>query len=106
MAVELTTVVRVDGDAHVDFDEMVGRLDDAVRAAITELGMVAVTAYFVAPDAGAKNIHVGLRFERMQTQYIEDTADEVLERAFELLADADDVERRDVRSLRSQLVSA
>lgn len=106
MAVELTTVVGVNERADLSFAELAERLDGAVPAAIVELGMGDVSAYFVTPDWGTKHLQVGLRFERMDPQHIESVADEILELAFKIAASGESSGTSDVRRLRSQLVSA
>ncbi|MFF7291116.1 hypothetical protein ACFY9N_01150 [Microbacterium sp. NPDC008134] len=107
VAVELTTMVRVDGARPVPYDVLVEKLDDAVRRAIADLGMAGITAYFVAPDLDVEGFRVGLRFEGMDPEFIEETADDVLSKAFALAnGDASGKPAREVQRVRSQLVSA
>lgn len=104
MAVELTTVVQVSSEATAPWSSLVENLEHAVGVAISDLGMAAVTAYFVRPDADARNIQVGLRFNGMDAGHIEDAATELLEHAFEIASSVNSSD--DVRRVRSQLVSA
>jgi hypothetical protein len=102
VAVELTTVVRVEGASTDSLESLAKNLEDAVATAINDLGMAAVTAYFVVPERS--QLQVGLRFEGMAPENIEGTATDVLEHAIQIATSVE--HKSEVRRVRSQLVSA
>lgn len=106
MAVELTTTVRVDGAPAELLPELAARLEDAVRRAIQDLGMAGITAYYASVDTAVEDIRVGLRFNGLLEEHIEETADEVLELAFQLAERSNGAAVSEVTRVGSQLVGA
>ena len=105
MAVELTTIVRVYGADATVLPELAANLEAALVEAIANLGMAAVKAYFVAPEPHGARLRVGLRFEGMEAEHIEDAASELLDETFKI-ANGEVRQTRELRRVGSQLVSA
>ncbi|WP_152642467.1 hypothetical protein [Microbacterium sp. SA39] len=80
----LTTSISFPMLAPERLGEVAERLDHAVYEATGDVA--AVTGYFVAVNAGAGEIEVGLRFEGMAPRYINETAHELLESVLKQVA--------------------
>lgn len=76
---ELTTTVRFNGADVSTAERIATELDDAIRAEIKEQGAGSIRQYFVR-TVGV-TVQVGLRFNGMDPDHVEETADEVLEGA-------------------------
>lgn len=102
---ELTTTVKVDGVAVGDLQAIADAVETALVDAIREEGQMAVTGYFVIAQPGDSSLMIGMRFEGMDVQYIEETATDLLTLALERLGGFKD---RGVKARRtsSQLVGA
>lgn len=84
---ELTTTVHFPTIKAHRMEDFARKLDIAVNAVLREYP--AVTAYLVERGAEAGDISFGLRFEGANPRYMEDMADEVLEKAVDSIAAAE-----------------
>lgn len=87
---ELTTTVRVDGVSAAELPAVADAVESALVSAIQEEGQLTVTGYFVAARATENSLQIGLRFEGMDPQFIEETASELLKLALERLGEFKD----------------
>lgn len=73
---ELTTTVRFDPEQYPDLGAAAESLEGALLDAMVEESIVTIKAYFVRTLGDV--VQVGLRFEGMNSMYVEETADDLL----------------------------
>lgn len=78
--VEYVAALELPNHAISNLDVVLSRLTVAVEEAIAD--SPAVTAYFVQHMSGSNEIHVGLRFEDVKSDLVEDWADEIMRDTF------------------------
>lgn len=81
---ELTTTVTFHTIEAHELESFARKLASAVGAVVSDYP--AVVAFLVEPDASTGDLNYGLRFKAVDPQFVEDMADEILEKAVELLA--------------------
>jgi hypothetical protein len=100
---ELTVSLSINSTSTELLDAHVTSLEEALVNVISEVP--AITAYFVTGDYEAFEVNVGLRFERMKAEYVEDVANDVIDAAIAAASNANTSGPRVVRE-ESTLVPA
>lgn len=81
---DLTTTVRFGGTSIENAVRIAEALDDALLTQIKQQGAGAIKGYYVRPVG--LNVQVGLRFQGMPAENVEETADDVLTAALETVS--------------------
>lgn len=97
----MSTVTFHDVEVH-ELEEFAVKLADAVRDVLGDYP--AVEEFLVEADMSTGDINFGLRFISVDPAYIDDLADEILEKAVELVATRDGVKPADAEREESVLV--
>jgi len=84
---ELVTTVTFHDLPLAIFESFVHRLAGAVREAVSDYP--AVEAFLVEPGQTAGDINYGLRFKAVDPAFADDMANEILEKAVEIIAESD-----------------
>jgi hypothetical protein len=83
---ELTTTIMFPGVS--DLVAYAAKLSDAVRTVVQEY-VGTVTAFLVYPDTTSGDVTYGIRFAAIEPSYMDDIADEILDKAVALVAERD-----------------
>ncbi|MGN7977453.1 hypothetical protein ACTJJ4_07750 [Microbacterium sp. 22195] len=83
---ELTTTVMLPDVA--DLAAYAAKLSDATRIVVQDY-VGTVTAFLVYPDSESNDVTFGLRFAAIEPAYMDDIADEILDKAVALVAERD-----------------
>lgn len=100
---ELTTTVM-----FPEVSDLVGyatKLSDAVRTVVQEY-VGTVTAFLIYPDTASGDVTYGLRFAAIDPSYMDDIADEILDKSVALVAERDGVRPVHIEREASVLVQA
>lgn len=100
---ELTTTVM-----FPDVSDLVSysaKLSDAVRTVVQDY-VGTVTAFLVYPDTSSGDVAYGIRFAAIEPAYMDDIADEILDKAVALVAERDEVAPAQIVREGSVLVQA
>lgn len=81
---ELTATVNFPTVPADELDSFVPKLAEAVRSVIGEFPTA--VAFFVAPD-GTGDVAYGVRFDGADPRYMESMADEIMEKAVQLMGE-------------------
>lgn len=82
---ELTATVNFPTLDPSDLESFAQKLDSAVGSVLSEY--VTAVAFMIAPDLSTGDINYGIRFSGADPRYIADMADEILQKAVELVAE-------------------
>lgn len=100
---ELTTTVMFPG--VTDLAAYAAKLSEAVRSVVQDY-VGTVTAFLVHHDAESGDVAYGLRFAAIEPSYMDDIADEILDKAVALVAERDGRSPAQVEREGSVLVQA
>lgn len=84
---ELTATVTFHAVGRDEIEGFAKKLSSAVGAVLQDFPQI--DAFLVEPDLATGDINYGLRFAGVDPQYIDEMADEVLEKAVDLVAERD-----------------
>lgn len=82
--IELTTTVTFHAIEPHELAAFARKLASAMGTVVADYP--AVVAFLMEPDTSTGDLNYGLRFKAVDPQFVEDMADEILEKSVELLA--------------------